>query len=61
MEEIKRKNRLKLAALCIEGVTAVLGSALILEQNHPYITLIILAIGVVSHKVLKFIDEGNIL
>jgi hypothetical protein len=60
MEGIK-KNRLKLLALCIEGATGVVGGALILEQNHPYLTLFILALGAVANKIIKFIDEGHIL
>lgn len=50
-------EKFKLIGLCIKAVTGIIGGSLILEQNHPYVTLIVLAIGAVANEVVSFIKE----
>ena len=47
-------NKAKLIALCVKAVTGVVGASLVLEQNHPYITLSVLAIGAIVNEVINF-------
>jgi hypothetical protein len=50
----KKPNKAKLVALCIKSVTAVIGGSLILEQNHPYITITVLALGAIANEIINF-------
>jgi hypothetical protein len=43
-------NKAKVITLVIKAVTGVLGTSLVLENNHPYITLTVLAIGAVANE-----------
>ena len=48
-------DKLKLAGLSIQAVTGVVGASLILTENHPYLTLVVLAIGALSNQIVSFI------
>ena len=48
----------ELVALCIEAATGIVGGSMVLEQNHPYITLAILATGAISTKIANYIKEN---
>lgn len=54
-----KSNKIKLIALCIKAVTGVLGTSLILNQNHPYLALAILALGALANEVLNFITDNE--
>jgi hypothetical protein len=49
-----KTNKAKLIAVCVKAVTGVVGASLILEQNHPYLALAVLAIGAVANEVINF-------
>jgi uncharacterized membrane protein YqgA involved in biofilm formation len=49
-----KTSRVKLIALCIKAVTGVLGASLVLEQNHPYLAITVLAIGAVINEIINF-------
>lgn len=49
-----KPNKAKLIALCAKAVTGVVGASLILEQNHPYITLGVLALGAITNEIINF-------
>jgi hypothetical protein len=49
-----KTNKAKLIALCVKAVTGVVGASLVLEQNHPYLALTVLAIGAVANEVINF-------
>jgi len=57
MKEIvlNKIDKLKLAGLSIQAVTGVVGASLILTENHPYLTLVVLAIGALSNQIVSFI------
>lgn len=50
-------DKWELAALCIKGLTGVLGGSMILENNHPYLTLAICGVGAVANEVVIFIQK----
>jgi hypothetical protein len=49
-----KTNRAKLIALCIKSITGVVGASLVIEQNHPYLALSVLALGAVANEVINF-------
>jgi len=49
-----KPNSAKLIALCVKAVTGVVGASLVLEQNHPYLALIVLAIGAACNEIINF-------
>lgn len=54
-------SRLRLLALCIKSATGIFGSASILSEAHPYISLSILAIGGISNEIVQYLEtESNI-
>jgi hypothetical protein len=52
-------DKYKLTGLCIKAATGVIGGSLVLEQKHPYLTLIILAIGAIANEVTNFLKEKD--
>jgi hypothetical protein len=52
-------DKYKLISLCIKAATGVIGGSLVLEQKHPYLTLIILAIGAIANEVTNFLKEKD--
>lgn len=51
-----KSKKIKLIALCIKAVTGVLGASMILTQQRPYLTLLILCIGAIANEVLNFMN-----
>lgn len=51
-----KSKKIKLIALCIKAVTGVLGASMILTQQRPYVTLLILCIGAIANEVLNFMN-----
>ncbi len=52
-------KKLALIAMCIEAATGIIGGSMVLEQNHPYITLAILATGAVATKITNYIKDNQ--
>jgi len=42
------------AAYAVKAVTGVVGTSLVLENNHPYITVTVLAIGAVANEAINY-------
>jgi len=52
-----KKQKLIIILISVEAVSGVTCSAMILTQNHPYISLLILAGGAVASKVLAHVKR----
>jgi hypothetical protein len=50
----QKPNGAKLLALIVKAVTGTIGASLVLEQNHPYLALTVLALGAVANEVINF-------
>ncbi len=50
-------DKFELIALIIKGVTGVIGGSLVLTQEHPYLTLIVLAIGGAANEYISFMQR----
>ena len=48
---------LKLVGISIKSATAIIGGSLILVEGHPYLSIVILALGGVANEVVSFIKE----
>lgn len=53
----QKSRKIKLIALCVKAVTGILGASMILTEQRPYLTLIILSIGAIANEVLNFISK----
>lgn len=49
-----KPTNIKVILLCVEAITGVIGSALILNQDHPYFALGTLAVGAAVSKIINF-------
>ena len=47
-------DKWKLVAFCVKALTGVLGTALVLTENHPYFTLVVLGVGAVINEIIDF-------
>jgi len=47
-------QKVKFILTVIKSVSGVIGGALVLTENHPYITLLFLAIGAGANESLNF-------
>jgi hypothetical protein len=50
-------EKFKLLGLIIKAVFGSIGGAVILEQNHPYLALIILALGAGANEWVSFLKD----
>jgi hypothetical protein len=50
-------EKFKLLGLIIKAVFGTIGGAVILEQNHPYLALLILAIGAGANEWVSFLKD----
>ena len=50
-------DKYKLFGLVIKSVTGIIGGSLILTENHPYITLIVLSIGAAANEWVSFLKD----
>lgn len=53
-----KSKKVKMIALAIKGFTGTIGAAEILD-NHPYLGLLILAIGAAANEVTNFINTSD--
>lgn len=58
VNNLKKMKKWELVALCIEAATGIIGGSMVLEQNHPYLTLVILATGAIATKIANYIKEN---
>jgi uncharacterized membrane protein YhfC len=56
-DKFTKMNGLELVALCIKALTGIIGGSMVLEQNHPYITLAVLGIGAVSFEIVNYMKK----
>ena len=54
-------EKFKLLGLVIKAVFGTIGGAVILEQNHPYLALIILAIGAGANEWVSFLKDREMI
>ncbi len=52
----EKSKRIKFIAICIKSVTGVLGASMILTEQKPYVTLIILSLGAIANEILNFMN-----
>lgn len=57
MKQISKYQKLKLIGLIIKAMTGVVGTAVILTENHPYISIAILAIGAGANEYVSFLKD----
>ena len=57
MKEIilSKIEKIKFIGMAVKSVTAIVGGSLILSENHPYLSLAILAIGALGNELVSFI------
>ena len=61
MKELFTKyDKYKLVGLIIKSVTGIIGGSLILTDNHPYITLIVLSIGAAANEGVSFLKDKEV-
>lgn len=61
MKELFTKyDKYKLVGLIIKSVTGIIGGSLILTENHPYITLIVLSIGAAANEGVSFLKDKEV-
>ena len=53
----KIKSKYELVAMLIKAATGVIGGSLVLENQHPYITLAVLAIGAMANELINYLKE----
>lgn len=51
-----KSKKIILIALCIKAITGVLGTSLILSQEHPYLAIGILSLGAAINEILSFLN-----
>ena len=56
---LDRLDKFMIVGYSIKAATGVAGSAVILEQEHPYLAIGILALGAISSEVTNYIKEKN--
>ena len=54
---LSKYDKYKLFGLVIKAITGVVGGSLVLTEKHPYITLIVLAIGAGANEWVSFIKD----
>ena len=55
-----KMDKWELFATIIKAVTAVATTAVVLEENHPYITLIILMLGAAANEYLMYMHKRQV-
>lgn len=56
---LKIKEKIELISLIVKTITGILGGSLVLESNHPYLTLFVLALGATANEVLEYIKKKD--
>lgn len=50
------KNKWAFVAFAIKALTGILGGSLILTNEHPYLSLIVLGVGAIANEAIDFFD-----
>jgi len=50
------KNKWAFIAFCVKAITGLLGGSLVLTNEHPYLSLVVLGIGAVANEAIDFFD-----
>lgn len=53
-------DKLKMVGLIIKSVTGIIGGSLVLTENHPYITLTVLAIGGAANEFVSVLKDKEV-
>ncbi len=53
------KKKVKLVANLVKAVTGALGASLILSEDHPYLSLIVLSIGAAVNEYLLYLEKED--
>lgn len=56
---MKKLNKLKIFVMFLKGLTASIGTALILDGKYPYITIIVLGVGAGTIEVINLLKESE--
>jgi hypothetical protein len=61
-QSLSNYEKLKLTGLIIKAITGVVGTAIIISENHPYLAVIVLSIGAAANEVVSYLKdkEANI-
>jgi hypothetical protein len=51
----KKPSKINILLISIKAVSGVAGGAMILSNNHPYISLVILALGASANEIQTYI------
>lgn len=49
-------NKWAFVAFAVKSVTGILGGSLILTNEHPYLSLLVLGIGAIANEAIDFFD-----
>jgi hypothetical protein len=53
-------DKLKMFGLIIKSVTGIVGGSLILTEDHPYITLAVLALGGAANEFVSVLKDKEV-
>jgi hypothetical protein len=53
-------DKLKMFGLIIKSVTGIVGGSLVLTENHPYITLSVLALGGAANEFVSVLKDKEV-
>jgi len=57
---LNKYELLTLIATCIKAVTAILGASVILTEQRPLITLLVLSVGAIANEVVSFLKTKDV-
>ena len=49
-------NKWAFIAFAVKSVTGILGGSLVLTNEHPYLSLMVLGIGAIANEAIDFFD-----
>lgn len=52
-----KSKKIKLLALCIKAMTGIVGGSLVLSNEHPYLSIMVLALGAVADEITQFFSK----
>lgn len=50
------QNKWAFVAFAVKALTGILGGSLILTNEHPYLSLIVLGVGAIANEAIDFFD-----
>ena len=53
-------DKLKMFGLIIKSITGIVGGSLVLTENHPYITLSVLALGGAANEFVSVLKDKEV-